>query len=67
MDLGTFNHAFHQCNRFIRYCDISVMDHGEQGLDYNDPNLNPLVCDICRQTFDSLDKLGEHQKVEHDM
>jgi len=43
------------------------MDQGEPGLDYNDPNLNPLVCDICRQTFDSFDKLGEHQKVEHDM
>jgi hypothetical protein len=32
-------------------------------LDYNDPkpNLNPLVCDICCQIFDSRDRLGEHQ------
>jgi hypothetical protein len=29
--------------------------------------LNPLICDICKKTFDSLDKLGEHQKQEHDM
>jgi hypothetical protein len=38
------------------------MDQGEPGLDYDDPNLNPLECDICKQKFDSLDKLGEHQK-----
>ena len=37
------------------------MDQGEPGLDYNDANLNPLECDICKQKFDSLDKLGEHQ------
>ena len=43
------------------------MDQGEPGVDYNDPNLNPLECDICKQKFDSLDKLGEHQKVAHDM
>ena len=39
----------------------------EPGLEYYNPNLNPLFCDICRETFDSLDKLGEHQKVPHDM
>jgi len=54
-------------NDFILYCDIITMDQGEPGLDYDDPNLNPLVCDICRKSFDSLDKLGEHQKKEHDM
>jgi hypothetical protein len=54
-------------NHFIRYCDISGMDQGEPGMDYNEPNLNPLVCDICNKSFDSLDKLGEHQKQEHDM
>ncbi len=43
------------------------MDQGEPGVDYNEPNLNPLVCDICKQKFDSLDKLGEHQNVAHDM
>ena len=42
-------------------------DQGEPGLDYNDPNLNPLVCDLCKKTFPSLDELGEHQKKEHDM
>ena len=35
------------------------MDQGEPGVDYVDANLNPLVCDICKKTFDSLDKLGE--------
>jgi hypothetical protein len=40
---------------------------GEPGVDYNEPNLNPLTCDICNQKFDSLDKLGEHQKKAHDM
>ena len=54
-------------NCFIPYCNISSMDQGEPGLDYNDKNLNPLVCDICNKSFDSLDKLGEHQKIEHDM
>jgi C2H2-type zinc finger protein len=43
------------------------MDQGEPGVDYNDANLNSLVCDICSRSFDSLDKLGEHQKKEHDM
>ena len=47
--------------------DISNMDQGEPGVDYEDSNLNPLVCDICNKSFDSLDKLGEHQKQEHDM
>lgn len=42
-------------------------DQGEPGLDYNEPNLNPLVCDLCKRTFKSLDQLGEHQKKEHDM
>lgn len=42
-------------------------DQGEPGLDYNEPNLNPLVCDLCKRTFKSLDQLGEHQKTEHDM
>jgi hypothetical protein len=43
------------------------MDQGEPGVDYDDDNLNPLMCDLCKRKFDSLDKLGEHQKVEHDM
>ena len=42
-------------------------DQGEPGVDYDDANLNPLTCDLCKKTFDSLDKLGEHQKREHDM
>ena len=42
-------------------------DQGEPGLDYNEPNLNPLVCDLCKRTFSSLDQLGEHKKKEHDM
>jgi len=43
------------------------MDQGEPGVDYDEPNLNPLICDICKQEFDSLDKLGEDQKQAHDM
>ena len=43
------------------------MDQGERGVNYDEPNLNPLTCDICKQEFDSLDKLGEHQKQGHDM
>ena len=54
-------------NYYIWYCEICLMDQGEPGVDYNEPNLNPLVCDICNKSFDSLDKLGEHQKKEHDM
>ena len=27
---------------------------GEQGVDYDEPNLNPLVCDICYTKFMSL-------------
>ncbi len=46
---------------------MSCMDQGEPGLDYIDSNLNPLVCDICRKTFDGLDKLDERLQVEHDM
>jgi hypothetical protein len=41
------------------------MDQGEPGVDYDDANLNPLMCDLCKKTFDSLDKLGEHQKQQH--
>jgi hypothetical protein len=40
---------------------------GEPGVDYDEPNLNPLTCDICNQRFDSLDTLGEHQKKYHNM
>jgi hypothetical protein len=40
---------------------------GEPGVDYDEPNLNPLICDVCQQKFDSLDKLDEHQKQAHDM
>ena len=29
---------------------------GEPGVDYNDSNLNPLVCDLCKMKFNSLDK-----------
>ena len=43
------------------------MDQGEPGVDYDDPNLNPLVCELCNLKFKSLDELGEHQKVAHDM
>jgi hypothetical protein len=49
------------------YVNRNKMDQGEPGVDYNDNNLNPLICDLCKKTFDSLDKLGEHQKLEHDM
>jgi C2H2-type zinc finger protein len=51
----------------IEYCVICIMDQGEPGVDYDDPNLNPLICDLCKETFDSLDKLGEHQKKKHTM
>jgi hypothetical protein len=44
-----------------------TMDQGEPGIDYNEPNLNPLVCDLCKQKFNTLDRLGEHQKEVHDM
>ena len=44
-----------------------LMDQGEPGVDYDDPNLNPLICDICKLKFKSLDELGEHQKQKHDM
>ena len=40
---------------------------GEPGVDYNDSNLNPLVCDLCNIKFKSLDELGEHQKEKHNM
>ena len=40
---------------------------GEPGVDYDEPNLNPLVCDLCKQQFDSIDALGEHQKKYHNM
>jgi hypothetical protein len=39
----------------------------EPGVEYDEPNLNPLTGDICKQEVDSLDKLGEHQKQVHDM
>ena len=40
---------------------------GEPGVDYDDANLNPLICDLCKMKFKSLDELGEHQKQNHDM
>jgi hypothetical protein len=40
---------------------------GEPDVDYDETNLNSLICDICQQKSDSLDKLGEHQKQTHDM
>jgi C2H2-type zinc finger len=52
---------------YYQHTNITNMDQGEPGVDYVDENLNPLICDICKKTFDSLDKLGEHQKQEHDM
>jgi hypothetical protein len=40
---------------------------GEPGVDYDDSNLNPLVCDLYKMKFNSLDELGDHQKEIHDM
>ena len=40
---------------------------GEPGVDYDEPNLDPLVCDLCKKQFESLDTLGEHQKKYHNM
>ena len=34
---------------------VSYMDQGEPGIDYDEPNLNPLIYDICKQEFDILD------------
>ena len=25
------------------------MDQGEPGVDYDDANLNPLICDLCKK------------------
>ena len=25
------------------------MDQGEPGIDYDDANLNPLICDLCKK------------------
>jgi len=52
---------------FIRNDVQSIFMQGEPGVDYNDSNLNPLVCDLCKMKFKSLDELGEHQKEKHDM
>jgi C2H2-type zinc finger len=52
---------------YVVYSKNTHMNQGEPGVDYDDNNLNPLICDLCKKTFDSLDKLGEHQKAEHDM
>jgi hypothetical protein len=52
---------------YVVYSKNTHMNQGEPGVDYDDNNLNPLICDLCKKTFDSLDKLGEHQKTEHDM
>jgi hypothetical protein len=55
-------------NRGLNNVFLSLFHmQGEPGVDYNEPNLNPLTCDICNQKFDSLDKLGDHQKKAHDM
>lgn len=67
MFLVTINNMF-TIKKLITYKEYrSSMNQGEPGVDYDEPNLNPLVCDICQQKFDSLDKLGEHQKQAHDM
>ena len=39
----------------------------EPGVDYKEPNLNPLICDICKKRFKTLDQLGEHQQYKHKM
>lgn len=53
--------------KVLYYVTTNMNNQGEPGLDYSDPNLNPLICDLCKKTFRSLDELGEHQKQEHDM
>ena len=52
---------------YYEYSVLDRMDQGEPGVDYDDPNLNPLKCDLCKKKFNSLDELGEHQKQQHDM
>lgn len=27
------------------------MDQGEPGVDYDDANLNPLICDLCKKNL----------------
>ena len=52
---------------FIRNERTVYFMQGEPGVDYNDSNLNPLVCNLCKMKFKSLGELGEHQKEKHDM
>ena len=58
---------FRCANPYYEYGVVDYMDQGEPGVDYDDPNLNPLECDLCKMKFNSLDELGEHQKRKHDM
>jgi hypothetical protein len=52
----------------FKYYSIHNYDmQGEPGVDYDEPNLDPLVCDLCKKQFESLDTLGEHQKKYHNM
>ena len=34
---------------------------GEPGVDYDDSNLNPLVCDLCKIKFKSLDEASKRK------
>lgn len=40
----------------ISYLITSVhIDQGELEVDYDKPNLNSLICDLCKKIFDNLD------------
>jgi hypothetical protein len=54
------------CNAYSSYCEYTVMildkNHNESKVDKDSGS---LICDVCEQTFDTVESFKEHKASEN--